>query len=158
MSKSSTEQGTSRPPSPPHNIAAWPAHWARQRPGALAVGDESRGLDWGAFEARIAALAGRLRVAGVGVGDRVAVLLTNRTAFLEILFGTTRVGAIFLPINLRLSAREIAFQLDDSQPDAFFYESELQETVEKTIRHALHSPTHLWPVGGEPDSYEEGLN
>ena len=124
----------------------------------MAVADESRQLDWSTFEARVAALAGRLRATGVGPGDRVAVLLPNRTALLEILFGTTRVGAIFLPINLRLSPREIAFQLDDSRPSTLFYESDLQDTVDRTLARSRHRPRHVWAVAGDPDPYEEELN
>ncbi len=47
-------------------------------------------------------------------GDRVAVALKNRPEFIELLFGVARLGAIFVPLNFRLSAPEVAYALGDS--------------------------------------------
>jgi acyl-CoA synthetase (AMP-forming)/AMP-acid ligase II len=98
---------TDHPESPPagersplHNLAGWPSYWARIQPTRPAVEDEERALDWKSFEARIGGLAAWLREQRLAQGDRVAVFLRNRTAALEILFGTARVGGIYLPINL----------------------------------------------------------
>ena len=45
------------------------------------------------------------RSRGIGAGDVVAVLMKNSAAFLELVFATSHIGAVFLPINFRLSAR-----------------------------------------------------
>lgn len=47
-------------------------------------------------------------------GSRVAYLGSNHPAFVECLFATSAIGAIFVPLNLRLSPAEIDFMLDDS--------------------------------------------
>ena len=46
-------------------------------------------------------------------GARVAYLGANHPAFLESLFATASLGAIFVPLNARLSAAEIDFMLAD---------------------------------------------
>jgi fatty-acyl-CoA synthase len=52
-------------------------------------------------------LADSLRKCGVGKGDPVAVLLGNRIAWAEVLFGVAAAGGVCVPINVLLSASEI---------------------------------------------------
>jgi len=59
-------------------------------------------------------LAVWLLAQGIGPDDVVAVRLKNSTAFLELLFAASHVGAVFLPINYRLSADEVGFIVDNS--------------------------------------------
>ena len=53
--------------------------------------------------------AGWLAAQGIGAGDVVAVLMKNSAAFLELVFATSHLGAVFLPINFRLSADEVGY-------------------------------------------------
>jgi fatty-acyl-CoA synthase len=50
----------------------------------------------------------------VASGDRVAYLGPNHGNFLEVLFGAGQLGAIFVPLNARLTPDELAYILDDS--------------------------------------------
>ncbi len=68
------------------------------------------------FAARGAQLAAGLATAGVGRGDRVAVLAHNGLAFVDLLAAAARLGAILVPINWRLSAEEVAHVLADTTP------------------------------------------
>ncbi|HIL80479.1 MAG TPA: long-chain fatty acid--CoA ligase [Myxococcales bacterium] len=152
------------PPLPPenqasslHNIGDWPNHWARIKPGQLAIQDDDRRLDWSTFANRVGRLAGWLTARGLVAGDRVAILLRNRTGYLEIVFGTAQMGGISIPINLRLTPREIAFQIDDGRPSALFFESGLSATVEEALALCHHSPEVQVSVGGASDPYEVGL-
>jgi acyl-CoA synthetase (AMP-forming)/AMP-acid ligase II len=63
---------------------------------------------------RTAVLAHGLRERGVRRGDRVGYLGPNHPAYLETLFATASLGAVFVPLNARLTAAELAFVLDDS--------------------------------------------
>jgi fatty-acyl-CoA synthase len=139
------------------NIGDWPARWARRRGDALAVADADRRLDWTAFAERVGRVAGWLRDAGVGRGDRVAFLLRNRTSALEIVLGAARIGAVTLPVNLRLSAREIAYQLDDCRPAVLFHEADLADTVHAAEGAASHRPRRRVAVTGTDDDYEAAL-
>jgi acyl-CoA synthetase (AMP-forming)/AMP-acid ligase II len=63
---------------------------------------------------RATRLATVLADAGVGPGDRVALLLHNGTEFPESLLACHELGAVAVPLNFRLSADEIAYILEDS--------------------------------------------
>jgi fatty-acyl-CoA synthase len=63
---------------------------------------------------RVARLASVLRGVGVRPGDRVAYLGPNHPSLLETLFAAGSVGAVFVPINFRLTAPEIEYVLADS--------------------------------------------
>src|SRR5260370_26532994 len=56
---------------------------------------------------RVNALAAAFLQAGVGKGDIVALLLGNRPEFLESALAVNRVGAAFLPLNVRLAEPEL---------------------------------------------------
>ncbi|HWE60876.1 MAG TPA: AMP-binding protein [Chloroflexota bacterium] len=58
-----------------------------------------------------ARLARQLAVRGIGVGDRVAVLLRNGPHFACAVHALIRLGAILVPLNLRLSEPELAWQV-----------------------------------------------
>jgi fatty-acyl-CoA synthase len=63
---------------------------------------------------RVARLAQGLRAQGVRATDRVAYLGNNHPSFLETLFATATLGAIFVPLNTRLAPPEIGYMLRDS--------------------------------------------
>ncbi|ABM09089.1 o-succinylbenzoate--CoA ligase [Paenarthrobacter aurescens] len=59
-------------------------------------------------------LANALKGRGVAKGDRVAYLGENHPSFVETFFACGLLGAIFVPLNTRLAAPELQFQLQDS--------------------------------------------
>jgi fatty-acyl-CoA synthase len=61
-------------------------------------------------------MASRLAAAGVTSGDRVAILAENSIAWICAWFGASVLGAAVVPLNTKLTAREIEFQLKKSQP------------------------------------------
>ena len=83
------------------------------RKEAIRCGD--RILTYRAFAERINCLAHALRCQGVGKDDKVAVLLPNCHCFLEVYFAVAQLGAVSVPLNFRLSTREISFILTDSE-------------------------------------------
>ena len=58
---------------------------------------------------RVNALAAAFSEAGVGKGDIVALLMGNRPEFLESALAVNRVGAAFLPLNVRLAEPELEY-------------------------------------------------
>jgi len=58
---------------------------------------------------RVNALAAALLDAGVGKGDIVALLMSNRPEFLESALAVNRIGAAFLPLNVRLAEPELEY-------------------------------------------------
>ena len=67
-------------------------------------------------------LAAHLQSQGIKKGDRVALLIRNCTAFFEVQFACSKIGAICLPLNWRLTASELSYILQDSTPSAMVYD------------------------------------
>jgi fatty-acyl-CoA synthase len=80
---------------------------------ALVFG-EGETQTYGELADRAARWAAVLTAHGVGRGDRVAFLGENQPAFVEVLFGAARIGVVFVPVNTRLAAPEVAHILADS--------------------------------------------
>jgi fatty-acyl-CoA synthase len=79
-----------------------------QRPGVAWRGQLWSYAEFGAMVARMAAL---LRARGVGPGDVVSVLLTNRPEMLAAHFAVPALGAVLNAINIRLDLGEIGYIL-----------------------------------------------
>src|SRR6516162_2471603 len=67
-------------------------------------GDAERRSTYRTLDARMDAVARMLARLGVRAGERVAMLVGNRTEFVEFFFGAMRMGAIPLPLNTRLAS------------------------------------------------------
>jgi fatty-acyl-CoA synthase len=67
-----------------------------------------------------------LRELGVQPGDRVSVLLPNGADLLFALFGCTKLGAIFVPLNFKLAAPELAAILSNARPALLLYAAEFE--------------------------------
>jgi len=80
----------------------------------VAVIDGDRRFTYREFGERSHRLAGLLRGAGAQQGDRIAALCTNSHVMLEIHNGVPMAGCALVPINIRLSQREIAYILENS--------------------------------------------
>ncbi len=118
--------------------------------------EPDRRLTYAELNERAARFAGFLRARGVASGDRVALLLDNRSAFLEAVFGAARIGAIALPLNTRLAAPEIRQAVADAEPSLLLHESRLEALAGKTCEGLAFPPERL-AVGGEADRYERCL-
>ena len=90
------------------------AYWARWQQGSVAVRFGDHELTWGELDQRASALAAGFADAGVGRGDRVGLLMSNRPEFLEVIVACARLGAIVAPFNLRFTAPELAFVVSDA--------------------------------------------
>lgn len=95
-------------------LGSWPARRARMTPGRTALVHGDRHDTYADLARRTAALAAGLRGLGVRRGDRVGYLGPNHPAYLETLFATASLGAVFVPVNARLAAPELTFVLDDA--------------------------------------------
>jgi fatty-acyl-CoA synthase len=140
-----------------HNCARWIAERARSQPRQLAVADSWRRLDYAELEARIQRAAGVLAAAGVTRGERVALLLGNRSATLELVFACARLGAIAAPLNSRLAPPEIAQLLGDCRPRAFVYEVSLAVSATAALARSGIACALTLAVGGDDDAYERAL-
>ena len=108
----------------------WIAHFGRRTPDKLAVVDlaSERRFSYAQFDARISRLARHLRdQLKIARGDRVAVLAMNRTDTLEVQFASGRIGAVFLPLNNRLTVPELQYIVGDAAPALMIHDAELAD-------------------------------
>ncbi|SMF36359.1 long-chain fatty acid--CoA ligase [Streptomyces sp. Amel2xC10] len=123
-------------------IGSWPARRARKTPGRIAVVHEDRTWTYRDLHQRVLRLAHALRALGTGHGDRVAYLGPNNPAFLETLFAAGTLGAVFVPLNTRLAAPELAYNLADSGTTVLVHALEQAEAAraaaaEAGVRHRI---------------------
>ena len=83
-------------------------------PQATACVAGARRLTYDAFYERVGRLAQALRQCGVTQGTRVAVLSANSLPYLEMYYATAWLGAVIVPLNMRLAAAELAYIINDS--------------------------------------------
>jgi len=91
------------------------ARHALMQPGAPALRFLGHTTTWGELHRRVTALAAALRRRGVRPGDRVMILMLNRTEFIESMLAANLLGAIAVPVNFRLTPPELAFLVEDCQ-------------------------------------------
>lgn len=110
----------------------WIAHHAVNRPEKVALIDLQAGLrlDYRALEDRVARFTGLLADRGVGRGDRVAILAQSCAEVFELQFACGRLGAIFVPLNWRLTQPELEFVIGNADPALLLYGEDFAETVE----------------------------
>jgi fatty-acyl-CoA synthase len=102
---------------------------ARRRPDRFAIHCGDQSLTYGELDERATRLGRWLRKQGVGAGDRVAILMTNRVELVEALFACCRIGAIGVPVNFRLVTAEIAHILGDCAPTVVITEEKLADAL-----------------------------
>ena len=94
---------------------------ASQYGGKVGIVDGDVRLTYREFARRADRLSNALTGMGVARGERVAWLGYNSHELLEAYYGVVQMGAVLLPLNIRLTPQEIAFILNDSEAGAIFY-------------------------------------
>lgn len=113
------------------NFAGTLDYHALRRPDKVVITDGASTLTNAQLLARVQALAAGLADLGIGEGDVVAILLQNRVEFLETIYAVNRLGAVFLPLNCRLSPAEWEYALDHSRSKAIVVDSLFAAEVQK---------------------------
>ena len=133
----------------------WLAYYAEYDPARLAAVDLAtrRWLTYGQFNERATRLATALRERfGVERGDRVAFLAHNSTDHFEAMFACWKLGAIFVPLNWRLSAHETAAIVEHCGPRVVLHDAELAPLLA-----LAHAPTLPRSPGSAGCAYERLL-
>lgn len=101
------------------------ARHALMQPDATALRFLGRTTTWRELDQRVSVLAGALSRRGVKFGDRVLILMLNRTEYIESFLAVNRLGAIAVPVNFRMTPAEIAFLVSDCQAQVVITEAVL---------------------------------
>src|SRR3989440_4047523 len=135
----------------------WIAHFGRRTPAKPAVVDlaSERQFSYAQFHARISRLAAHLSDhSKIKRGDRLAVLALNTSDTLEVQFACGRIGAVFLPLNTRLTVPELQYIVGDAAPKLMIHDAELAE-VALTVARLCNVPSAL--LLGPDGSYEAAI-
>jgi fatty-acyl-CoA synthase len=99
------------------------------------------------FNERVNRMAHALAAWGVVRGERIAVLMTNTSEFLEIFFACAKTGAIMAPLNFRLAVPELAYILRDCAPRVLVYSADFAAKAGE-LKAALSGPMRFLRHGG----------
>lgn len=99
------------------NLALWLHSRALLSPDAPALYTGTRlEATYGQFARRAAALAAYLQSEhGVQAGDRVAIFMPNRVEYLVLLYASWWIGAVAVPVNYKLHAKEAAWIAENAE-------------------------------------------
>lgn len=96
----------------------------------IAVVFEDSKTSYEALGIRVRKLAGFLKAQGVCMGDRVGFLGFNQPTMLEVMLAANTLGAIFVPLNFRLTGEELTFIVGDAGVHTLVVDPELAPVIE----------------------------
>lgn len=111
-----------------------PLDWKRRAikyyPEKIAIIDEEKEFTYKEFGKRTDQLALALHNAGVQKGDHVAVMLPNTHYMLECFYGICQLGAVMVPLNYRLAAKDLEYILNHSDAKMLIVDAEFGKIIE----------------------------
>ncbi|MFY1650524.1 acyl-CoA synthetase [Solwaraspora sp. WMMB762] len=139
-----------------HGIGTWLSRRRRTAPDRIAlVYGEQSAITYRQFADGADRIAAVLRNLGVGKGDSVAYLGENSPEFLQTMFGTAQLGAVFVPVNTRLAPPEIAHVLTDSDAAVLLHDPEFAPRLAPVVGTV---PTRHVVVTGAGTAQRPGLD
>jgi fatty-acyl-CoA synthase len=126
---------------------------------ALSNGDTGVDYSWADLDRRVGRVATVLADQfGVSAGDRVALLSENDPRVLELQFACMRLGALFVPLNWRLSPPELHTIVQDAEPALMVHDGEWRAlAVELAEKAGLDQLSWDDPAVGRRADYEQVL-
>ncbi len=112
-------------------------------------------LSYAQLNQRADHLAAGLLEKGVGHGDRVVVVLKNRLETVILYWAVQKIGAIFTPINFRLSEKEVEHCILDSDPKAVVYEPASEGAVLGATKNSYVFKVSVEQANGADISFED---
>jgi fatty-acyl-CoA synthase len=147
------EPGTAAATRLPLDGAHWVDHVGRHAyaiPDQVAIRFEDRSITWSDLNDRIHRVAAGLVAHGVGKGDRIAILMTNRPEFVEVALAANAIGAIGVPLNFRLAPEEAAYILSHSAAKVVVTDRLLAPLAAAAGAAAQPAPGLTVVVGADP--------
>jgi len=113
-------------------------------PRKLAVVCGETRLKYAEIGARVGALTAALESFGIKPGDRVGLLHQNCHRVLETYFAAIHAGAVLVPLNYRLTAKDLAFIIDDTQTWLVIADAEFADLANAAGRQSQAGCRVLW--------------
>ncbi len=121
---------------------------------------DERTFTYQELNARVNQLSRGLRELGVEKGDRVAYLAPNTVEMLEGFYGVFQLGAIMVPLNIRLIPEDYLFILNHSESKVLFVDQDLYHLItpiKEKLTTVEHIIVHYWNDGTPEVDYETWL-
>jgi acyl-CoA synthetase (AMP-forming)/AMP-acid ligase II len=116
--------------------------------------DDGRVLTFSEYKEKVDRLACGIQKSGIQKGDRIGAVGKNSLEYFLLYGAAAALGAIMLPINWRLSANEVGYNLNDCQPRLVFADKEFQESV-KGLKDKLSSVETYFNLGPESGDFSD---
>jgi fatty-acyl-CoA synthase len=115
----------------PQTLTARSAEHARQRPDHPAIICEDREVTFAQLHRRSNRTAHALLAEGVRRGARIAYLGRESEHYFDLALGCAKSGTVLVPINWRLTSREVEHVLRDSHAEVLFVEREFRSVADR---------------------------
>ena len=106
---------------------------AHSSPNAVAYVYENKQLTFQQVLDQAGLVSGWLKAQGVQKDHKIGCIFKNCLEFIELYFGVAVNGSVFVPINFRLTANEMAYILDNADVSILFIEQEFAEIVQAIL-------------------------
>lgn len=144
------ELGGVAAPSPALGMGQWFTERARRSPRRAALSFEGHTRSYAELLDEVDRAATVLRSGGVKPGMRVAYLGFNHPSFFVALFATAKLGAIFVPLNFRLTGPELQYIINDADAHTLLVGSEHLAVIDG-VRGSLMCRRYLCAQGDAGD-------
>jgi carnitine-CoA ligase len=139
-----------------HDLATLVRAKARKNGERVALRFLDQEVTYAELDRRSDRVAGGLDRLGVARGDRVAALLFNSPEFLDLWFGSAKIGAVLVPLNTGLKGDLLRYELEDSGPKGLVLDQRLWD-VYRPVRVGSHlSWEFTVPSGGDVSTEDQG--
>ncbi|MFP4087447.1 MAG: AMP-binding protein, partial [Desulfobacteraceae bacterium] len=114
-------------------------------------------MDYQSFARRVWQLSHALIGLGITKNDRIAIVQENTHEFLETYLASAHLGSILVPLNHRLSTRELSMILEDSQSRILISQSAFLDKVKDIPGRLPGIENIIWTRLDPESSFPEGL-
>src|SRR6185436_16772647 len=127
-------------------------------PNNEALRSRGHSTTYAELQRRSHSLAAALRTHGVARGDRVAVYLQNRAEVVETALACSRLGALYVPANPALKARQLEYLLNDAGAKVLIASQTAAPLVETSLPRCPNITTVLWCDSAQVRAASTGTN
>jgi len=104
---------------------------AQRYPNREALVFKDKRISYQELDNIVSQKANALMDLGLKKGDHVATLFTARTEIIELIFAIWRIGAVIVPLNIRLAPPELVYIVDNSDATVLVFEDKFEKIVRK---------------------------
>ena len=101
---------------------------------------KNQSITFSELEHKVNELSDVLVNIGIKNGDRIFYFNTNSIDWVTIVFASSKIGAVVVPINYRSKSKELQFMLNDSEPALIFAGNRYHDLINNAISNSKSNP------------------